>query len=215
MAQNRRLAKRTNSKPSKWSYKAELIAACNCDWGCPCNFNQKPTKDFCDGSYAGNITSGSCGDVRLDGLKWAWAAMWPGAIHEGRGTAKVWIDQQSSREQRTALEAILKGVYGGTPWSIFANTVDNWLETSFVPFEWEFDGTKSRFKAGNEIQAVLDPMRNPVTGTEASAKILLPNGLVTKELNPTATKTFSVFTKGLKFAAPGKYGFYATVEHGS
>ncbi len=113
------------------------------------------------------------------------------------------------------LEAILKGEYGGMPWSIFAATVDNWLDTSFVPFEWEFDGTKSRYKAGNEIQAVLDPMRNPVTGAEASAKILLPTGLVTKELNPTATKTFSVFTKGLKFAAPGKYGFYATVEHGS
>lgn len=101
------------------------------------------------------------------------------------------------------------------PWSVFSATVDRWLETSFVPFEWEFDGVKSRFKAGSEIQAVLDPMRNPVTGTEASTKILLPSGPVTKELNPTATKSFSVFTKGLKFAAPGKYGFYAMVEHGS
>lgn len=159
--------------------------------------------------------SGSSGDIRLDGLKWAWACQWPGAIHEGRGTAKVWIDQTGSKDQRAALEAILKGEYGGMPWSIFAATVDNWLETSFVPFEWEFDGTKSRYKAGNEIQATLGPMSNPVTGAEASAKILLPNGLVTRELNPTSTKTFSVFAKGLKFAAPGKYGFYATTEHHS
>ncbi|HLE65071.1 MAG TPA: DUF1326 domain-containing protein [Candidatus Bathyarchaeia archaeon] len=210
------LAKRNSGvKPSKWAYKAEMIAACNCDWGCPCNFNQEPTNGFCDGAYAANITSGSCGEVRLDGLKWAWAALWPGAIHEGRGTAKVWIDQHASREQRDALKAILKGELGGTPWSIFAPTIDNWLDTSFVPFEWEYEGTKSRYKGGNEIQAVLDAMRNPVTGAEATAKILLPNGLVCKELNPTATKTFSVFTKGLKFAAPGKYGFYATVEHGS
>jgi len=210
------LSKRASlSKPSKWSYKADLIVACNCDWGCPCNFNQKPTKGFCDGSYAGNIKSGSSGDVGLDGLKWAWACQWPGAIHEGRGTAKVWIDQTGSKEQRAALDAILKGESGGMPWGLFAATIDQWLETSFVPFEWEFDGAKSMYKAGGEIHAALDPMRNPVTGAEASAKILLPNGLVTKELNATATKSYSVFTKGLKFAAPGKYGFYATVEHRS
>jgi hypothetical protein len=105
------LAKRNSGvKPSKWAYKAEMIAACNCDWGCPCNFNQEPTNGFCDGAYAANITSGSCGEIRLDGLKWAWAVLWPGAIHEGRGTAKVWIDQRSSREQR---ERCVKGYLDG------------------------------------------------------------------------------------------------------
>ncbi len=104
------MAKRTPSvRPSKWSYEAEMIAACSCDWGCLCNFNQKPTNGFCDGAYVANVTSGSCGNVIFDGLKWAWAAMWPGAIHGGRGTAKVWIDQLGSREQRTALDAILRG----------------------------------------------------------------------------------------------------------
>lgn len=24
---------------AKWKYQAEMINACNCDWGCPCNFN--------------------------------------------------------------------------------------------------------------------------------------------------------------------------------
>jgi hypothetical protein len=43
----------------------------------------------------------------------------------------------------------------------------------------------------------------------------LPNGLVTKELHPTATRLFSVFTKRLKIAAPGKYGFYAVADHGN
>ena len=44
---------------------------------------------------------------------------------------------------------------------------------------------------------------------------LLPNGLVCRELHPTATRIFSVFTRGLKIAAPGKYGFYAVTEHGN
>ena len=127
----------------------------------------------------------------------------------------MWIDERASKEQRTGLEAILKGEYGGMPWSIFAQTVDTWLEPSYVPFEWVFDGIRSSYKAGNEVRADLDSMRNPVTGAEANAQIILPDGLVCKQLNAAATKTFSVFTRGLKFAAPGKYGFYATVDHGN
>ena len=49
----------------------------------------------------------------------------------------------------------------------------------------------------------------------AHAKIVLPNGLVCEELNATATRSFAVFANGLKFAAPGKYGFYTKVTHGN
>jgi hypothetical protein len=55
-------------------------------------------------------------------------------------------------------------------------------------------------------------MRNPVSGLEAEATILLPNGLVTKELHPTATRLFSVFAKKMKIAASRKYGFYTVTE---
>jgi hypothetical protein len=58
-------------------------------------------------------------------------------------------------------------------------------------------------------------MRNPVSGAETSATMLLPNGLMSKEIHATATKAYSVFSQGLKIAAPGKYGFYCTAEHGN
>ena len=198
---------------AKWMYAAEMIAACNCDWGCPCNFNAPPTKGYCEGTYGARITTGYCGDTRLDGLKYAWSGKWPRAIHEGGGTARIWIDETASEAQRTALEEVLSGKHGGMPWMILSATVDQWLETARVPFEWHFDGPRSRFKAGNEIQMTLEAMRNPVSGLEAEATILLPNGLVTKELHPTATRLYSVFTKKLKIAASGKYGFYTVTEH--
>ena len=113
------------------------------------------------------------------------------------------------------MEDILKGKHGGLPWSILAATIDTWLDTAYVPFEWKYDGPRSSYKAGAEVQAALDSMRNAVSGLEASATVLLPAGIVSKELNVTATRTFSVFSRGLKFAAPGKYGFYTTVEHGN
>jgi hypothetical protein len=198
---------------TKWHYRADMIAACNCDWGCPCNFNARPTHGHCTGAYGAHITAGFCGDTKLDGLRYAWSGKWPGAIHEGSGTAKVWIDEAATEPQLRALDEILQGRHGGPPWMILGATVDTWLDTAYVPFEWHFDGPQSRFKAGTEVQAVLDSMRNAVTGADAKATILLPNGLVCKELHPTATRAFSVFTKGLKVAAPGKYGFYAVAEH--
>ena len=73
----------------KWRYDADLMATCNCDWGCPCNFNAKPTQGYCTGVYAGNIKSGNCDQVKLDGFNFVWATKWPGAIHEGGGTAKI------------------------------------------------------------------------------------------------------------------------------
>jgi hypothetical protein len=199
----------------KWHYKAEMIAACNCDWGCPCNFNARPTNGFCDGVYASKITTGSAGPVNLDGLKFIWAALWPGAIHEGKGTLKILIEDKASKDQRKALDSILRGKEGGMPWGLFAATIDNWLDTGYVPFEWKFDGPRSYYKAGEEVQASLEPMKNPVTGKETSAKVVLPAGIVSRELDLTSTKSFAVFTKGLKFAAPGKYGFYTTVGHGN
>ncbi len=199
----------------KWRYKAEIITACTCDWGCPCTFNAPPTYGSCEGGWALKIRQGTCGDERLDGLHFAYLARWPRAIHFGQGKAKLFIDAAASERQRRILEGILKGQLGGNPWSIFAKTIDEWLDTSFVPFEWKFDGERSYYKAGKDVLATLEPMTNPVTGKETSAKVVLPDGLVCKELNKTSTRTFAVFAEGLKFAAPGKDGWYGTAEHGS
>jgi hypothetical protein len=196
-----------------WRYKAELIAACSCDWGCPCNFNARPTHGYCNGAYALNLRDGNFDQTDLKGTKFVWAASWPGAIHEGRGICKILIDVDATPEQRAAVEGIVKGEHGGLPWSIFMNTIDQWLPVSYVPFEWKYDGANSSYKAGTEAQATLISYTSPVTGADASAQILLPNGIVTKEVNVTATKSFAVFSKGLKYAEPGRYGFYAVTEH--
>jgi hypothetical protein len=165
--------------------------------------------------YGVHITAGLCGETKLDGIKFAFGGKFPGAIHEGGGTAKIWIEERASEGQRSALADILTGKLGGLPWIIFSATIDHWLDIAYVPFDWKYDGPHSYYKAGTEIQTALDSMRNPVSGAEARATILLPDGLVTKELHATATRVFSVFTKGLKIAAPGRYGFYSAVEHGN
>ena len=198
---------------TQWRYRAEVIGACNCDWGCPCNFNAKPTYGFCNGAYGIKITEGMCGDTSLDRVTCAWGGKWPGALHEGHGVGKIWIDESASQPQRKALESIFTGKLGGMPWSILAATIDDWAETAYVPFEWHFDEHRSSYKAGTEISTTLDFMRNPVTGAEAKGSVVLPNGFVAKRLEVAQSKTFGVFSKGLKFAAPGKFAAYFVTEH--
>lgn len=203
------------SEHARWQYRAEIMTACSCDWGCPCNFNAPPSRGFCEGGWALKIATGRCGDVVLDGLGFAFMAKWPRAIHEGGGTAKVWIDASGTDEQRQVLDQIVRGRMGGAPWTIFAPTIETWLDTSFVSLDWHVDGVRSRYKFGDEVRLTMQPMRNPVTGKEVAAKILLPEGLTCHELNMTASETFSVFASGLKFAWPGKMAWYGATEHGA
>ena len=68
-----------------WSIKGPEIAACNCEWGCPCQFNALPSHGNCRATAAMRIDEGHFGDVRLDGLKFVGMFAWPRAIHEGHG----------------------------------------------------------------------------------------------------------------------------------
>jgi hypothetical protein len=209
------MASVTQRSATTWQYRADILAACNCDWGCPCNFNARPTLGFCEGGWALKINEGRCGDVSLNGVGFAFMAKWPRAIHEGQGTGKIWIDNSTSPEQRQAIENILKGRLGGPPWIIFAATIDRWLDIGVTPLQWELNGARSRLNFGDVLRINMEPMRNAVSGKETPAKIVLPEGLVCKELNMTSSQTFSVFTPGMKYAWAGKMVWYGTVDHKS
>jgi hypothetical protein len=88
------------AKNVKWSFDADFIQACSCDYGCPCEFSAPPTTGFCEGMGAWKITRGSYGDVSLDGIGMAVAMRWPKAIHEGNGEACLYIDEKASPAQR-------------------------------------------------------------------------------------------------------------------
>ena len=71
--------------PRAWRYRADIMSACSCDWGCPCNFNAPPTRGFCEGGWALKINEGRCGDISINGVGFAMMVKWPRAIHEGGG----------------------------------------------------------------------------------------------------------------------------------
>src|SRR5262245_45335655 len=104
-----------------WQLAGTVLVACNCDYGCPCNFNALPTTGKCEGGWTWHVDEGVYGDVDLSGLNLSVLCDWPGAIHDGGGHAMILVDERADDGQRAALLTLASGEAGG-PWGIFRNT---------------------------------------------------------------------------------------------
>ena len=198
---------------TKWHIQGDYVLACNCDYGCPCNFNARPTMGFCQGAVAFKVAQGAYGGVKLDGLTAAVAVKWPGAIHEGNGVAAIFIDKSASPKQRDALAKIVSGEAGGAPWAIFATTWTHVLGPYFEDIEIKVAGKDSVVSVGERLRCVFQPIRNPVTKAEALPKVVLPQGFVAHELDQYTLKEFWVHASPeLQFAHPGKSGELAKIK---
>ena len=72
----------TDTVKTKWRIAGEELIHCNCDWGCPCQFNALPTHDNCEAVGAWKIREGYYGSTRLDGVRFARVCHWPGPTRE-------------------------------------------------------------------------------------------------------------------------------------
>jgi hypothetical protein len=134
---------------------------CNCNPGCPCDFNQFPTHDHCEGIVAMRIDKGRFDDVDLSGLHWAGVVRWPGAMHEGNGELQPIFDEKANDKQRNALGEVLSGRHGDTLMEIIAAVCPNVHPPIFAPFEFTFDldSREGRMKAGSVLMTEVETLR--------------------------------------------------------
>ena len=173
-----------------WKLEGTVLVACNCDYGCPCNYNALPTTGDCEAGWTWHIERGTYGDVPLDGLTLALFADWPGAIHEGNGKAMAFIDEQGDDAQREALETLVRGEQGG-PWGLFINTYEL-LNVHSVSFDLELAEHRSRLRIADFVDLQMEPIANPVTGVEVHPGTVLPQGLVFEEGWYATSSTYRV-----------------------
>src|SRR5687767_6673940 len=102
-----------------WKLNGTVFVACNCDWGCPCNFNALPTKGKCEGGWTWHVDKGTYGQVTLDDLNFSVYVNWPAAIHDGNGEALILVDERADARQRAAIDTLVGGKVGG-PWRVLA-----------------------------------------------------------------------------------------------
>ncbi len=196
-----------------WRLEGEWVKNCNCAYGCPCDFNARPTQGDCKGMVGMHITKGHFNDTPLDGLHFCASVQFPGALHEGNGQMQPIIDERATPAQREALLAILSGRHSaeGTLFHIFSAIVVKVYDPIFAPFTFRFD--KSARTGRLVIPGVLDidiePIHNPVTGLPHRIRVVMPEGFEHRDAEVASANIRS--TGAIQFKTQGSHSTLANV----
>ncbi len=168
----------STAEKTQWRITGHEIVCCNCDWGCPCQFNAPPTTGNCEAFIGYEIADGHYGATTLDGARWAAIYHWPGRIDEGNGTRQIIIDERVDADQRAALEELVSGTQGGAYFEIFASVAPNQRPTATARIEMQSDPERrvAALTVSGFGESRVEPIKNPATGEEHRARIDLPNG---------------------------------------
>lgn len=198
-----------------WTMKGSLLGACNCNWGCPCNFDAPPTYGHCEGMYIWVVCEGRYGDISLDGVVFGWGGRSPGPLHEGHGTAVVAIDETATPEQREAILTITRSGEAGLPFDIFSSITETWLDPLITPIEVDLNGINSKVEmgGGDVFRLELSRIPNPVTGEDEELYLDKPTGFTSTraELGSSVVDRFTYDL--LTWDSANKYGEYSEFEY--
>ncbi len=194
---------------NQWTIRGVEYGNCNCDYGCPCQFNSPTTHGNCEGVLAGHIAEGHHGDTRLDGLDFAMMFWWPGEIKDGNGRQQVIIDERADDAQRAALRRIVHGEDtkpGATHFFVYNSMVSEVLETLYAPIDLEIDvdARTARLSVAGVVESTGSPIINPFSGEPHRARINLPNGFeyTVAEMGSGSSK----LTAGIELELTDSYG---------
>jgi hypothetical protein len=199
-----------------WYVEGVEFGSCNCDYGCPCQFESRPTQGHCRGFEVVRIDKGRFGDVSLDGLCAALLYAWPGPVFEGNGEMQAIIDQRADAAQRQALTTILHGGEtrdAATHWWVYHAMSSTVREPIFKPIEFEVDLEKRQARVS--IPGVLEssgrPIRSPATGDEHRVRIDIPGGIEFEiaEIGSATTKA----SGAIQLELDDTYGQFNILRH--
>ncbi|HET9220558.1 MAG TPA: DUF1326 domain-containing protein [Terriglobia bacterium] len=180
-----------------WYIEGVELSNCNCDYGCPCQFESpRPTHGHCRGFAAVRIDTGYFGDVALEGLGGALLYAWPGPIYEGNGECQAIIDERADSRQRHALATVLYGGEtreGATHWWVYRTMSSTVHPPIFkrIDIDVNIEGRTARVVIPGVLHSTARPIRSPSTGQEHRVRIDLPKGIEfeTAEIGSGTTKT--------------------------
>jgi hypothetical protein len=195
--------------------KGSILGPCNCDWGCPCNFDVAPSYGHCQGVYAYQVDEGRYGETPLDGLKYVHVGSFPAAVHLGNGTGLLLVDNEATDEQRRALEELWKSGEAGMPFDVWCAVTSTWLETIVTPIEMEWNGMSSRVRVdgGRLLDLAMSRVKNPVTGEDEITYLEKPTGFTSTRTELGTTETFRLTIADWDWDFTGKYGEFAQYEY--
>ncbi|HEX5395645.1 MAG TPA: DUF1326 domain-containing protein, partial [Candidatus Limnocylindria bacterium] len=97
--------------------------------------------------------------VRLDGSRVVLTVDWPGNFFSGNGTARLYLGEEVSDDQRRELEGIFSGQKGGHLGGLFGAVVKTWLPAQIKKVDIGWGDTPS-IKVGDVGNATLSPIKD-------------------------------------------------------
>jgi hypothetical protein len=198
---------------ANWRLEGEWIKNCSCAYGCPCDFNARPTHGECKGFVGMHIAKGNFEDIRLDGLYFFVVVHFPGALHEGNGQAQPIIDERADPAQRDALFKIMSGQYSaeGTLFHIFSMIVNKMHDPIFAPVTFTSDqgARTAHVDIPDVLESRVEPIKNPVTGAPHRIRVVMPEGFEHIEGEVASATIHS--TGAIRFDTDGSHSTLAHV----
>jgi hypothetical protein len=199
-----------------WYVEGVAFGSCNCNYGCPCQFEDLPTHGHCRGFEALRIDKGHFADVQLTGLYVALIYAWPGPVFKGNGAMQAIIDERADSRQRTALTTILHGgetKEAATHWWVFhamASTVHEPLFKS-IELTVDIDARTAKVTIPGILEASGRPIKSPATGDLHRVRINIPNGIEFElaEIGSASTKATGIIPLDLN----DTYGQFNVLRH--
>jgi hypothetical protein len=188
-----------------WHIKGKQFGNCNCNYGCPCQFNAPPTDNYCHGIGAFLIEEGFFDNTDLAGVKAVSMMKFPGPIHDGDGEMQIILDSNSTLMQQNAIQSIIYGKETepmATAFSMYISMMTKIHDPLIKNIELDIniETRICNLKAENIITTKTEPIKNPITGDPHRARIVLPQGMEFKqaEMGSGTTKAYAAFDTNFK-----------------
>jgi len=201
----------TMATQPKWSFDADYLTFCNCDFGCPCNFNARPTQGRCDGAGAWRIRTGRSDGTKLDGVVFATAYFFPGLIEHGNGTTRSYLHRAASGAQRKAVEAICNGSAGGGFFELFAKLATKRYPMMVTDIDLRIDGPRVWLRVGEVMEAETELIRYP-DGMAIEPAFTLPHGIEFKTGLAVNARRWWIRDQDMVASHSDKYGLVTRVR---
>jgi hypothetical protein len=105
------------------------------------------------------------------------------------------VEPDTSEEQIGCLAQIYTGALGGDPWAILGSTYEV-AGLVKAPISFDGAGVRATMTAGELGHGSGDTFKNPVTGEDHFAQIVLPDGFIWKK-GDCGVGSFEVHAEGL------------------
>ena len=149
-----------------WRMTGQMLESCSCKMLCPCTLGPaEPDQGWCSGALLFDIQQGNSDGVNLGGSKVVFAVDLPGDFLGGNGTARLYIDEAASADQRRELEAIFTGKKGGA-FDALNSLITKWLPMQVVRTEIASDNTSAKGDH-RSTEVAVDKDRGRQTGDAA------------------------------------------------